>query len=238
MPTTILLFSLKFFEQYPFLRSSESLFQVLSFLGVLMVVVGGFFTAVQTNIQRAFGFSMLTETGFSLLALSMIADGGLNWMLMILPPRAISALLWAHSIALVKHNSGAMEIKDLKGFARHYPILSLGLIIGQLSLAGLPLLGSFPVKSLILTAAFGIGNGIGAWSFMGSLGLFLFSIRLLAALVTPSDLNQPERWMRYEKSFEYLPILIMILVLMILGLFPNAFLDGITQTLLTFSQLQ
>jgi NADH:ubiquinone oxidoreductase subunit 2 (subunit N) len=238
MPTTILLFSLNFLEQYTFLRTSTDLYQVLTYMGALMIAAGGLFTAVQSKIKRAFGFSVLTETGFSLLSLGMASEGGLNWMLMLLPSRALSGLLWAHAIALVENNSGTSELSTLKGFAREYPFLSAGLVLGPLSLAGLPLLASFPIKSIILTAAFSISSSLGIWSFVGNLGLFVFTIRLLRALVMPADQLQPEGWSRHEKTYEFLPILLLILVLLALGLFPNTFLGEITLTLDAFAQLQ
>lgn len=238
MPTTILVFSLNFFERYSFLRSSEDIYEVLRLIGVLMVVFGGFLTAYQTHLKRAFGFSVLTETGFSILCLGFANQGGLNWMFIHFPARALGFLLWGYILARMENTTGHLDLKNLAGFARQYPIVSSGLLLAQLSIAGLPLLASFPVKGNLMAVIYEAGTGLGAWTFIGSLGLFVFSLRLLSALVTNFEGEISQSWKISEKAREYIPILLMVLGLLWMGLFPGKLLSGLGQTLLAFPQLQ
>jgi len=46
------------------------------------------------DYKRAFGYSILSETGFTLLALSLFSQGGLKWMLLLFPGRALGFWLW------------------------------------------------------------------------------------------------------------------------------------------------
>jgi NADH:ubiquinone oxidoreductase subunit 2 (subunit N) len=238
MPTTILLFSLNFIDRYTFLRESQGLYETLRVIGTIMIVIGGIWSAFQDNLKRAFGFAVLTETGFSLLAIGLISQGGLNWMLLLFPVRALSFWLWGYVLTLIEGHTGSLVLKGVKGFGRRYPVLSVGLLLAQLSVAGLPLLAEFPIKISLITAAFETSTPIGVLSFLGNLGVFLFTVRLLAFLVTPEDADFPTRWSFTEETHEYLPVLIMILALLALGLFPHTFLSGIIQTLTAFSQLQ
>jgi len=238
LPTTILVFSLNFFDRYTFLRTLPELDQTLRLFGTLMILVGGLWTAIQHNLKRAFGFSVLTEIGFSLLAMSHTSQGGLVWMMMLFPARVLAFWLWGYTLSLIESRVGTMDTQSIRGFARTHPVLTTGLLLAQLSLAGLPLLGSFPIKIRILSATFETSSTLGIWSFIGSLGLFLFSLRLLAVLVTPLNETISQRWSSLEKPYEYLPIIIMILVLLILGLFPHTLLNGIVNTLTAFNQLQ
>jgi NADH:ubiquinone oxidoreductase subunit 2 (subunit N) len=238
IPTTILLFSLNFFNRFTFLRASENLFEILRLFGVLMIAIGGSFTAIQNDLKRAFGFSILTETGFSLLSIGLAASGGLDWMLALFPARALGLLLWSYTMALIENHAGSTKLKALHGFAQSYPILSIGVILAQFSIGGLPLLASFPIKGVLITSAFKTSPSLGIWSLLGGLGLFIFSLRLLFVLVIPEEDPLPIQWRISEEIYEYLPTLILILVLILLGLFPNAFLTDITRTLSAFSQLQ
>ena len=238
LPTTILMFGLNFFDRYSFLRTSQPLIETLQSIGTLMIILGGVWTAYQNDLKRAFGFSVLSETGFSLLAVSLFAQGGLQWMLILMPVRALGFWLWGHTLALIETKTKSLEMDKIKGFARQYPILAFGLVLAQLSVAGLPLLASFPVKIAVLTSAFSSRPGLGILSFIGNFGLFLFTFRLLANLVDRADLPTEIPWTMSEKTQEYLPILIMVFVLIILGLFPHIFIPGITDTLSTFTQLQ
>lgn len=237
-PTTVLLFSLNFIDRYTFLRTSQNLFEVLRIIGTLMILLGGLWTAFQKDLKRAFGFSVLTETGFSLLAIGFMAQGGLEWLLMLFPIRALGFWLWGYTLALFEANTGNLTTLSIQGFARQYPLLSMGLLLAQLSVAGLPLLGAFPVKIALFTAAFDLGNGLGWLTFIGNLGLFLFTLRLLAYMVSPIDPTYPTQWQIRSKAHEFVPILIAIVVIVILGLFPHTILSGITNTLTAFTQLQ
>jgi NADH-quinone oxidoreductase subunit N len=238
LPTTILVFGLNFLNRYAFLRTSEEIFNILRLVGTVMIVFGGVWTALQDDLKRAFGFAALVETGFSLLAIGFSAEGGLRWMLMLFPARALGYWLWGYVLTRVEQHYGSLEISAVKGFARSYPLLSVGLLLAQLSVAGLPLLASFPIKIALLTQTAESGGGVAIWSFFGSLGLFLFTIRLLLYFVMPLDDEIDRLWPTLEKTSEFLPVLVLVLVLVLIGLMPNTFLAWITDILTAFPQLQ
>lgn len=238
LPTTILMFGLNFFDRYSFLRTSQALITTLRLIGTLMIVIGGTWTAYQNDLRRAFGFSVLSETGFSLLAVGLFAQGGFQWLLMLMPVRALGFWLWGHTLTLIETKTKSLKMDETLGIARQYPVMAFGLLLAQLSVAGLPLLASFPVKIAVMTSAFTNSPGLGVWIFIGNFGLFMFTFRLLGYLVARADVPTEIRWAFTEKTHEYLPILIMIAVLVILGLFPHTFLPGITDTLNAFAQLQ
>jgi NADH-quinone oxidoreductase subunit N len=238
LPTTILVFGLNFLNRYAFLRTSQEIFNIIQIVGTVMIVFGGVWTALQDHLKRAFGFAALVETGFSLLAIGLSAEGGLRWMLMLFPARAIGYWLWGYVLTRFEHHCDSLEISAVKGFARRYPLLSTGLLLAQLSIAGLPILASFPIKIALLTQAAGSGSSLGIWSFFGSLGLFLFSIRLLLNMVMPLDDEIERLWPVLEKTSEYLPVLVIGLILVMIGLIPDTFLVWMTNILTAFPQLQ
>ncbi|MFU8826520.1 MAG: proton-conducting transporter membrane subunit [Brevefilum sp.] len=238
LPTTILVFGLNFLNRYAFLRTSETIFSIIRTIGVVMIVFGGVWTGVQDHLKRAFGFSVLVETGFSLLAIGLATSGGLNWLLMLFPARALGYWLWGYTLTRLEHRCGSLEVHAIQGYGRRLPLLSAGLILAQMSVAGLPLLASFPVKIAQLSQAVVEGTVLGVWSFIGSLGLFLFSIRLLINLLQPIDIEDTQLWFLEEKVSHFLPVLFLIAALVALGLFPGFFSSGMTNLLSAFPQLQ
>jgi len=195
-------------------------------------------TAFQDNLKRAFGFSSLTETGFSLLALSLIAQDGLYWLLMLMPTRALGFWLWGYTLARIKTHVPSLETRSIQGFARRYPILSIGLIFAQFSIAGMPLLAAFPIKLTILANLRGTEMAFFALSFIGNLGLFLFTLRVMNSFLTPNKEIASQQWSFTEPAREYLPILVAILFLILMGMLPARLLTWITDTLTAFPQLQ
>jgi formate hydrogenlyase subunit 3/multisubunit Na+/H+ antiporter MnhD subunit len=237
IPAVVLVFSLNFLNRYTFLRESDGLYQILRIIGVIMIGLGGAWTAVQKNLKRAFGFSTLVETGFSLLAIGLANEGGLIWLMALMPARALSYWLWGYILTLIGSHLGATDLAHVEGFARRFPILSIGLLLAQLSVAGMPLLAEFPTKLSLLTAAFTSSPVLGVWGFIGALGLFLFTLRLLIHLVTPLPDDEPGQWQISEQRNELIPVVGMVIILLIIGLFPHALLSNILQTLTAFSQL-
>lgn len=237
IPTVVALFSLNFLNRYTFLRESEGLYQILQTIGVITIALGGSWAAVQKNLKRVFGFATLVETGFSLLAIGLANQGGLVWLLTLMPARALSYWLWAFILARIEERNGKTDLDHIDGFARRFPILSIGLLLAQLSVAGMPLLAEFPTKLTLLTAALESNPILGVWGFIGTLGLFLFTLRLLVHLVKPLPEGEPAQWGISENRSELIPVLVMVGVLIIIGLFPKGLLENILQTLTAFSQL-
>lgn len=222
MPITFLMFLLTFFDRYAWLRSIPNFYNIIDSIGVIMIVVGSIFLTIQTHIGRAFGYAVMIETGFSLLAIGLAPQGGLNWLFMSFLPRILSYWLWSFSMSAIQEHSHTLSISSLKGYIYHHPFQCVGILIGQLSLAGLPLLASFPAKRMIwfLTTKTTTLNSI--LSLFGSLSIILFSLNLLIRFLS-HDENEPDKEVEKELIKIIIPICFMILVSIFVGLFPHWF---------------
>ena len=238
LPTFIFVFGLNFIDWYEFIRISASVAHVLRVVGVVMVMFGGIWTAAQDDLKRAFGFSFLVETGISLMALGLAEKGGLQLLLMLLPARGLGYWLWGYSIAKIEYRFGSLKMESLRNIVVQVPFLYMGLLFAQFSVAGLPLLASFPIKLSLFTIAATVDKNMGIWIFIGNLGLFLLSIRLLLNVVRSSEGQMVFQNFKSEKPIDYLPILFAIIALVLFGLFPGTFLFWLTKTLEAFPHLQ
>jgi NADH:ubiquinone oxidoreductase subunit 2 (subunit N) len=237
LPVTILIFGLNFIDRYAWLRESEALFSILRIMGTMMVVLGGVWTAFQNNLKRVFGFSALAETGFLILAVGLHEQSGLALLLMLIPVRALGFWFWGHILTNLEIYSDSLTLEGLTGFLRKYPFLTGALLLAQFNIAGLPLLMGFPAKIALMSALTAAAPELGLWVFIGNLGLFLFTIRLLGFLIAPANHQSPS-WKISERKHELIPILMVTLILLMMGIFPQIFLTGLLEIVQAFSQLQ
>jgi len=235
MPTTIMIFLLTFFDRYAWLRNLPLFYEILRFLSTIMILVGGLLLTIEKNLGRAFGYAVIVETGFSILAMSLNPQGGLAWFSMLLLPRTLGYWLWSFSLSLIKQRFKELSFTNVTGLFHDFPFASSGLIVGQLSIAGLPLFASFPVKRLIW---FNIGSPdlVNALLiFIGSSGLFVFVINSLIHF-----LKQGNETTSTEKPIEPMShkiiITTSILLLVLFGILPQIILPHWTKLLLVFER--
>jgi len=233
-PTIIAMLLIGFLDRFIWLRSLPSLYSSLNFISALMMVVGGVLVAIQDNLGKAFGYAVIIETGFSLLAIGLNPQGGLIWFSLLLIPRAIAYWLWAFCLGKIKEEFKDLSISSLSGIMHTHPFLSAGVIIAQLSLAGLPLLASFPIKRLIWFASANANLWNNIWLFISSIGLALFTIRISLQFFN-SDSNN-KFWKRSEPSGVVIPIIIALFLLLSTGLFPHLLLPAMSNLMNAFER--
>lgn len=139
--------------------SSGQLMTVLSWLAVLTMTIGNVAAVMQNNFKRVLAYSSVAHSGYAMIGL-IAAGFGTNYN-----GAASSLLFYLFSYSLMTVGSFALialfeqrenhllEVGDLKGLARRYPIMGLSLTIFMLSLAGIPPTIGFFGKFYIFSAA-------------------------------------------------------------------------------------
>jgi NADH-quinone oxidoreductase subunit N len=218
LPTVTMFFGLGFLDHYAWLRESPATETILSTAGLLMVVSGGLLSAFQRHLGRIMGYAVIFETGYSLLALSLMNRPGINLFLLLLVPRSLCLGIWAFSLSILKDHTPSLILNDVKGFARLWPFTSAGLVLSNLALAGVPLLAGFPVHLAIWEELSRSSINLALWVFLGSLGLCASAIRVLITLVSAPEGTS---WGAREKGLDRLLLGVGWLALFLLGLFPQ-----------------
>jgi NADH-quinone oxidoreductase subunit N len=218
LPTVTLFYALGFLDGYTWLRDASFLKSFLTLVGALMVVSGGLLAAFQRHLGRIMGYAIIVETGFSLLALSLGDPNGLNIFLLLLVPRAISLIVWALTLSLLKEQAPGLSLKDVKGLAHVWPFASSALVLANLALAGMPLLAGFPAHQAVWEGLARTSIPVAFWVLMGSLGLIASAVRVLAALTAAPE-GTP--WGARETRTQRLLLAVGVLGLFVLGLFPE-----------------
>lgn len=134
--------------------TDERICGVLVVLGILSMCVGAFLALGQTDMKRLFAYSSISQIGYIALAFGVAT-----------PLAIIGGLfhLFNHSVfkSLLFLNSGAIEniygtrdIRKISGVISACPVTGYTTLAGALSICGIPPLGGFWSKLIIIIACF------------------------------------------------------------------------------------
>jgi len=219
LPVVTMLIMVDFISGLVWLRESPYLQPTLFLVGTIMIASTGVFALLEKDMRRLVGYAILLESGYALLAIGLQSETGIITLFLSFLPRLFALALISLSLSIFASNDVVPDHEHLTGLIRRFPIASASLIVGLLSMAGLPLLGGFPTRLALLEKTAIINSGIGIWAFVGSL-LFLLSIlRVVNSLTKPVF----ENWTRVETNLQSTFLILGIIALLIFGLFPNLF---------------
>jgi len=244
-PLIVTLFGLGFLDRYAWLRSSDSLYILLSWTGIFMVIAGGIGAAFDQHLGRIMAYAMVVEIGVTLLTLSLIGDkpGSLPLLGVFfasLFPRGLTLGLMALATIVISRSSlndpqrQRYQLRDYEGIALRYPIAASLIILCLFSMAGFPLLAGFPVRLAMWQGLSAQSVILGALSILGSVGLIIAGLRTLVVFVSGQDQGG---WHVEEKRPEGILLVLGAVALFIVGLFPQLILPALSSMASMFTNL-
>jgi NADH-quinone oxidoreductase subunit N len=197
-----------------------------------MVVTGGIWAAFQKNLGRLFGYIVIVESGFSLLAISLGNPTGYQILVTMLLPRLIAMALWSLSLSVLVKGRG-MDIGSLRGILYGKPVASIGILVALFSMGSFPILGGFPTRLFLLENLAAKSLSISLWVGVGILGLLISGLRLLSIAVHAQGpfMHDQESWQ------QSLLIIGGIFLLLLIGIFPHNFSIAMMELLNAFGRL-
>ena len=131
-------------------------FSVLPQVGRLLVVVaaltliyGNFAALPQSNLKRLLAYSSIAHAGYLLIGVVTFAGDAIAYYLV----AYLLMTLLCFTVLVVVGNSGGDQIEDYTGLAKRSPFLAAALLVGMISLAGVPFTAGFLGKFFIFDAA-------------------------------------------------------------------------------------
>lgn len=229
----VFLLSLDFLNAFAWLREFQMLYPALRLVGLIMIVTGGIWAAFQQNLARLLAYAIIVENGFALLALSLDSRTGYEIFISMILARLVAVALWSLSLSVLK-NRTTLDVQGLRGYFQRMPLASCGLLMGILGIAGLPLLAVFPMRLYLLENLAQESEGIVLWALIGSVGMLIAGLRLMAALVN----SEETEWHIEENRGQAFYLVGGMLILLVIGIFPRWFFPSVQNLLKAFKQLQ
>lgn len=191
---------------------------LVTFLGVLTMIYGEWMALRQQDIKRLLAYSTMGQVGEITLTLGLCTWLAATGALMHMINHAIMKdLLFLCSGVLILR-AGGRNLADLRGLGRAMPFTAGCMIIGLLSIMGLPPFAGFMSKYLMLYAIAASSPLLAALLLLASLAGCVYYTRIIKALIfepyAGPAVQEPPLTMR-------LPVAILAGLCVLLGLFPQ-----------------
>jgi len=132
--------------------------QVLTFLAIVSMLVGGFAAIVQTSLKRLLAYSSISHVGYALVALASGTADGVQGVVIYLAIYFLNTLgVFAVILGLRRDGLYLDKISDCAGLSKQRPLLALAMGVFMFSLAGIPPLAGFYAKLYVFLAAWHAG---------------------------------------------------------------------------------
>ncbi len=152
---------------------------ILAVVSIVSILVGNLSALSQQNAKRMLAYSSVAQAGFLLVGLVTFGIDGIHFMLFYATIFLVMNFLVFHTLNQFENTFGQFSISSLAGLGATSIIPSLSILIGLVSLTGLPPTAGFTAKLLIFGALWG------AYQQNGDLLLLtLFAIGLLNTVVS------------------------------------------------------
>src|SRR3989440_3706120 len=152
-------------------------------MGLLSLVFAGFMLYRRDDIKRMFAYSSIEHMGIISFAFGMggpLANfAGLLHMIM----HSLTKSAIFFSVGHISQVKGTQKMDDIRGLTVSHPVLGWGLILGVITIVGLPPTGIFMSEFLILTSTFARAPALAVvlgFGLLIALGALLYRLNGLA----------------------------------------------------------
>lgn len=156
--------------------------EALMALGMLSMVAAGLVAIYQSNLKRMLAYSSVSQIGYMVLGLSFGSVVGLAAGIVHLFNHALMKAALFMALGCATQRVRAVSFDDLAGLGRQMPVTMGALVVGALSLIGLPLTVGFVTKWYLIQAALEAGAWLAVIVILAS-GLFavIYTWRIVEA---------------------------------------------------------
>jgi multicomponent Na+:H+ antiporter subunit D len=137
-------------------------------LSVVGILVASTVAIFQSDSKRLLAYSSVAQVGYMVLGISFLSVTGLSAAIVHLFNHAITKGGLFLLLGCVFLRVGSVKIEDMAGLAKRMPYTCMGLVLGGLSLIGVPLTAGFISKWVLVRAALDEGYWIIALVVLGA----------------------------------------------------------------------
>lgn len=205
---------------------------LIAVLGVVNLLYGAFLALVQTDFKKVLAYSSISHMGIVLIGLgAMNLEGIQGAIFQVISHGLISALLF-FIVGIMYERTGTTTIDTLGGIAKVMPITAGFFLAAAMASLGLPGMSGFVSEFM---AFLGLFKSMPVVAAIGCLGIILTAAYLLRAVlnITFGATSARLSGLQDIRSVEYVPVLVLLAFIILIGVFPNILTNAIAMTLET-----
>lgn len=204
----------------------------LAVLGVINLLYGAFLAFVQSDFKMVLAYSSISHMGIVLIGLGAMNETGIQGAIFqVVSHGLISALLF-FLVGVFYERVHTSEIKQLGGLSKAMPITAGFLLAGAMASLGLPGMSGFVSEFM---AFLGLFNEQPILAAVGTLGIIMTAVYLLRAVlgITYGNANRDYAGVSDIKAIEYVPVMALLALIVLIGVYPNVLSEPLQATLET-----
>jgi proton-translocating NADH-quinone oxidoreductase chain N len=208
-------------------------------LSIISMALGNLIALRQTNIKRMLAYSSIAQAGYiviGVICMNLNVQGaflGANGTLFYLVAYLFANLAVFTAVIAFESATGSAEISDYRGLVKRSPVIAGVLLIGLLSLAGIPGTGGFLGKFFVFGAAIQAGT---------TMTLVLAIVGAVTSAIAAFYYLNVVRFMFFESAGEEaqafsvplglkVGLAITAVGILVIGIYPQPFLDLATESI-------
>jgi multicomponent Na+:H+ antiporter subunit D len=127
--------------------------EILTLLAVAAIMFASISAIYQSNIKRLFAYSSVAQLGYIMLGVALLSTSGMMATLLHLFNHALMKAALFMALACVLYRQGGVMFSNVKGLGKAMPWTFMAIVLGGLSLVGVPLTVGFISKWYLVLAA-------------------------------------------------------------------------------------
>lgn len=204
-------------------------------LTLITVFMGSMLAYREPVLKKRLAYSTVSQVSYILFGLSVMDAGSVTGgVLHVICHAFIKAALFLCAGAII-YKTGKTRVDELRGIGKEMPLMLWCYTIVSLGLIGIPPTGGFVSKWYLAVGA--LESGMPGFSWVGPVVL-LISALLTAGYLLPvtihgffpgADYDYQKLQKKEPNSFMTVPVLILTVLSVLVGLFPNVLINFIQQ---------
>jgi NADH-quinone oxidoreductase subunit N len=195
-------------------------------VAALTLIYGNFAALPQSNLKRLLAYSSIAHAGYLLMGVVTFSGAAVAYYLV---AYLLMTLLCFAVLVVIGVNGGSDQIEDYAGLAQRSPFLAFAMLIGMISLAGVPFTAGFLGKFFIFDAAIRQHQSLLVVIGVATVGCgfyyYLKVVRAMYWLTPPADAQPLEL-----SALSRLTMTLLIAAIFVLGVYPQPILNALDQT--------
>ena len=221
---------------YGFLRFNLALFPhasaqaapVIAVLAIIGIIYGAIVSFAQTDVKKLVAYSSVSHLGFVMLGIFSLTPQGIQGAVLQMVNHGLSTGALFLLVGFIYERRHTREMSEFGGLWKITPIYGTLFLIVALSSMGLPGLNGFIGEFTILLGTWAANP---VWAALAALGVILAAVYILTMFMKMfmgETRNEENKHLLDLSSRELWVIVPIVIVIFVIGLYPNPFFQTMT----------